>query len=241
MEESGAESWAHPHAAERTASYDEASAETGAFYLSIMREFGVPDDAIAAASSDHASFTPYGAQATVSHVLDDGAKVARYTAYHAPGHSSSDTVLFDTERREGFVGDHVLATTNPNPLIRRPPPGQPRPKSLLEFMASLRRTRSLDIDWCCPGHGEPFRNHREVIDRLLMKLDERSERVLNCLQDTPLTPYQLSRCLYPNLETKYVYLGISVAIGHLEVLESDGRVIAEPDNGVARYRKTEGA
>ena len=238
MEESGAESWAHPHAAARTASYEEDAAESREFFRSIMRDFGVPADEIEVATSDQASYRPYGAPAAVTHILEDGARVADYIAYHAPGHSSSDTLLVDVSLRDAFVGDHLLTTTNPNPLIRRPAPGQPRPKSLLEFMESLRRTRDLDLRWSFPGHGDPFLNHREAVDRLLTKLDERSARVLSCMGANAFTPYQLSRCLYPRLETKYLYLGLSVAIGHLEALEACGQTQSEWRDGILYFRAT---
>lgn len=237
VEESGAEAWAHPHAAARTASYDDDAAANQTFLFKIMRELGAPQEVIAAVYADQAGFRSYGAPCAVDHVLTDGGAVGPLTAYFVPGHSSSDTLLVDPDGN-AFVGDHLLTTMNPNPLIRRPAPGQLRPKSLLEFIASLRRTRSLDLELCLPGHGEPFGNHREVIDRLLKKIAERGDRALACLGDSELTPYELSKCMYPKLADKYLYLGLSVAVGHLEVFEAEGKVGADSRDGVLHYRKT---
>jgi DNA-binding transcriptional ArsR family regulator len=45
----------------------------------------------------------------------------------------------------------------------------------------------------------------------------------------------MSRALYPDLPVQHLYLALSVATGHLEVLEEQGLVTAERRDGVLHY------
>jgi glyoxylase-like metal-dependent hydrolase (beta-lactamase superfamily II) len=167
--------------------------------------------------------------------VDDGDEARGLTTYHVPGHSPSDTLFVDHSSGIAFTGDHILKGVSPNPLIRRPRPGQPRPKSLLEYRASLSRTRGLDLRVCYPGHGEAIRNHREVIDRILHRQDRRTAQVRELLADGDLTPFQLSAELFPELDPAHTYFGLSVAIGHLEILEQDNQAVSELRDGVLYF------
>src|SRR5690606_32137642 len=118
-----------------------------------------------------------------------------------------DVLFVHDERRFAFTGDHILKGVNPNPLLRRPPPGRPRPKALVDYLDSLRRTRALDLDVCYPGHGEPITNMREAVDALLARNESRLERVFSALSERPMTPYEVCRKLYPKLEVSQLILG----------------------------------
>jgi hypothetical protein len=80
-------------------------------------------------------------------------------------------------------------------------------------------------------------NPVEVIDRLLAQQDRRSAQILELIPDSGLSPYELARALYPELEMPHLYLGLSVATGQLEVLTEEARVIEESRDGVLHYRK----
>jgi glyoxylase-like metal-dependent hydrolase (beta-lactamase superfamily II) len=237
-EESGAQSWAHPHAAERIRSFDESNKANRAFYLSVLTELGAPPDVVERFAAEAQDLAPFGEPVAIDNVVEDGGTVGPFTAHYVPGHSSSDTLFVDHERRFAFTGDHLLKGINPNPTIRRPLSGQPRPRSLVEYLNSLRKTRSLDVDVCYPGHGDPIPDHRQVVDSVIARIENRSQRVLALLDDTPRTPYEICRALYPELDTKMLILGLSVALGHLEVLEEEGRVRREARHGVDTFTRT---
>jgi len=63
--------------------------------------------------------------------------------------------------------------------------------------------------------------------------------VKRLLESGPQTPYQVCQTLFPDLSPDGLVLGLSVAVGHLEVLEDQGRAIAEPVKGVLTYRLAE--
>ena len=235
LDECQAQTYAHPVAVKRSREYDEDSESARRFYAGVMREAGAPADVIELVTSESASYRPYGAQVVIGHSLDDLDEVLGYRVYHAPGHSPSDLLYVCEEKGYTLTGDHILERMSPNPLIRRPPPGQPRPKSLVELQQSLKRTRELELGWCLPGHGDPFRDYRGVIDSLLERHEQRSAKILSFLREEPLSAYEVTQRLFPELAPQHLYLGLSVAIGHLELLETNGLVTAGRRDEVAVY------
>ena len=173
--------YAHPDATHHRLNLEDNHDEAHRFALEIMREFGTPPDVIEKASAEQQTFRDYAADAAVDRGADEGQTVGPYTVCHVPGHSARDILFVNPRQRAAFTGDHVLATMTPNPLLRRPSPGQPRTRSLVQYRNSLRKTHALDLDVCYPGHGDPIRDHRAVIDSLFKRMDSRSARILALL------------------------------------------------------------
>jgi glyoxylase-like metal-dependent hydrolase (beta-lactamase superfamily II) len=73
-----------------------------------------------------------------------------------PGHSPSDTLFYDRDRRQLLAGDHLLRHISSNPLITPRPGSTDRPRSLIAYLESLARTRELDVELTLPGHGDPI-------------------------------------------------------------------------------------
>src|SRR3954463_1601740 len=115
----------------------------------------IPQDVTDALRSVSQAFRAWGSRAEITHVVAEGDAVefaGRSLEVHfRPGHSPTDTVFLDAERRMLVGGDHLLAHISANPLISRPR-GR---KALIEYMESLARTRAMDIDVVLPGHGDP--------------------------------------------------------------------------------------
>ncbi len=229
--------YAHPDAAEHRLNCEKKHEEAQRFAFAIMRECGVPDEIVRAAAEEQQSYREYDTDAAVDHGLEEGAALGRFSVYHVPGHSALDMLFVDHEARIAFTGDHILVGTTPNPLLRRPKLGQPREKSLVQYRASLRKTHDLDIDICYPGHGDPIRNHRQVIEALWARQENRNARILELLGGRCMPVYEIARELFPRMNSKYVYLGISSAIGHLEVLEEEGKVASEHRDGILCFRR----
>lgn len=236
LDQSDAVAYAHPHAVARWARYDDDAQTQRQFYVDIMREFGVPEETVTLCAARQETFRPYGAKVVTGKPVEDGDTVAGWSAYHVPGHSPSDTLFLDPRGGLCFLGDHVLRRISPNPLLRKPLPGQKRVRSLVEYQESIRRTRELPIHIGCPGHGTPFDNIPATIDRILARQAQRTADVKRLLEAGPQTPYQISQTLFPDLSPDGLVLGLSVSVGHLEVLEDQGLAAAEPVKGVLTYR-----
>jgi len=235
---SGAEVWGHPDLVRQAELSHEHDEPQRRFFLDIMTEFGVPAETADGAMALWAAFKEFTEPVHTDYVYEEGGMAGPYRTYFVPGHSATDTLLVHETQGYTVAGDHLLQIFNPNPLIRRPEPGQPRVRSLVEFRDSLLKSRSLELGRIIPGHGEPFADHRAVADGLLEQLEKRSVKLLNLLPDAGLTPYETAKCLYPDVAVPNLYLALSVAIGQLELLESQGRLRAEHRDGILYFTRS---
>ena len=115
---------------------------------------------------------------------------------YRPGHSPSDTMFFDEASGELFGGDHLIKHISSNPLISRPLerlPGEgdgretgttcegvaedERPRALMIYMDSLRKTREMELEVVYAGHGEPVEDHRVLIDERMKMHERRANRL----------------------------------------------------------------
>ncbi len=128
------------------------------------------------------SFRAWGARAKVTRPLHDGEELRfgdrTLEVQHRPGHSPSDTVFWDAERKILLCADHLIAHISSNPLISRPLDGSDeRPHALMIYIESLRRTRELPAEILLPGHGEPITDHRALIDERFELHRRRAEKI----------------------------------------------------------------
>jgi glyoxylase-like metal-dependent hydrolase (beta-lactamase superfamily II) len=211
------------------------------FSMAVMRRHGVPAELATALGSVGAAFRAFGSSGRVSVPLREGSELTlrdrTLTALHRPGHSPSDTVLWDQRRRILIAGDHLLARISSNPLISRPLSGAPagataadRPRALVQYMASLRQTREMPVALVLGGHGPPVRDHAALIDERFRMSERRAGKVRRLLESGPQTVYDLASRMWGNVAVTQAFLTISEVLGHLDLLIADGRA-AEDDSG----------
>ena len=104
------------------------------------------------------SFRAWGSRPKVTRPLHDGEIVSlgdrNLEVQHRPGHSPSDTLLWDADRHILFAADYLLAHISSNALITRPLDGSgERTQALVTYLESLRKTRELPAEIVLPGHG----------------------------------------------------------------------------------------
>jgi glyoxylase-like metal-dependent hydrolase (beta-lactamase superfamily II) len=213
--------------------------------MAIMLRHGVPGELATALGSVGASFRAFGSSGHVTRPLREGDELSfarrRLRVLHRPGHSPSDTVFLDEERRLLIGGDHLLARISSNPLISRPlegdtpGPGADRPRALLTYMESLRATRELDLEVVLPGHGDPVLDHRALIDERFRMHDRRARRLLEMLDPEPLSAYELASQMWGNVAVTQAFLTISEVLGHLDLLTAEGRVREDDSGDVIRF------
>lgn len=228
--------YAHADATAGRLNHEETQEKSCQSALAVMREFGTPEELVQRAAAEQRMFREYAADAAVDQGLEDGQSVGPYTVYHIPGHSANDLLYVDHAWRIAFTGDHVLPSVTPNSLLPRPGPGESRPKGLVQYCDSLRKTRSLDLDTCFPGHGGPITDHRAIIDSLFKRMDSRNRRVLTILGSQPHSVYEVARGLFPGADAAQMHLQLTAAAGHLDLLEEEGRVASGHRDGVLCFR-----
>jgi glyoxylase-like metal-dependent hydrolase (beta-lactamase superfamily II) len=136
--------------------------------------------------------------------------------------------------------DHLIAHISSNPLISRPLDGsEVRPRALMTYLESLRRTRELPADILLPGHGEPIVDHRALIDERFALHRRRAEKILNLVTERPRTAYEIAHELWGNVAVTQAFLTLSEVIGHLDLLIADGRVQETQDGDLVRFRAVE--
>jgi glyoxylase-like metal-dependent hydrolase (beta-lactamase superfamily II) len=217
------------------------------FSMGIMRSHGVPDDLAAALATVGAAFRAFGSSARVTRPLADGDELAlagrRLQVLHRPGHSPSDTLFWDAERAILLGGDHLLPHISSNPLISRPLDGSAdgdgeRPRALIGYIASMRRTRELPVTTVLPGHGDPFGDHAQLIDQRLRMHERRADKLLGMLASGPLTAFELAQRMWGNIAVTQAYLTLSEVLGHMDLLVADGRATEDVRDGVSHFRFT---
>jgi glyoxylase-like metal-dependent hydrolase (beta-lactamase superfamily II) len=213
------------------------------FAEGLMRRNGVPDEVVVALRAVSEAFRGWGARATVTMPLADGAELKlrdrTFRVLHRPGHSPTDTVFHDAARREVIGGDHLIGRISSNPLITAPTTGDQRPKALLTYLESLRATQAMDdVDVVYPGHGEEVRDHAELIDQRVRMHDKRAGKIHKLLEDNPLSAHEIAQSLWGSVALTQAYLTLSEVLGHLDLLAERAQIAEEDDGVIIRFRAT---
>jgi glyoxylase-like metal-dependent hydrolase (beta-lactamase superfamily II) len=188
--------------------FSEDAGKDDEFASRIMLRNGIPEDVVQALRTVSSAFRSWGASTRVTRPLRDGELLElrdrRLEVLHRPGHSPSDTIFWDAERRILVAGDHLIKHISSNPLIARPleaPSGdrpdaaQERPRALVTYLASLKKTRELPAEVVLSGHGEPITDHVSLIDERLEFHRQRAERIYDLIAEQPRSGYELAQAL----------------------------------------------
>src|SRR5215216_2827630 len=134
--------------------YGEAAAEDDAFAMETMLRGGIPPDVAQALASVSLAFRAWGSRAHVSRTLHEGDVIPfanrSLQVEFRPGHSPTDTVFHDAERKMLIAGDHLLGHISSNPLISRLVGSKERPQSLVSYIESLHKTARMDLALVLP-------------------------------------------------------------------------------------------
>lgn len=144
---------------------------------------------------------------------------------HCPGHSPGLICFYWPEKKILFSGDHLLKEITPNPILNVPEDGSPlHYLSLKEYLGSLEKVAKLDISLSFPGHGEEITDVKGLIQKIMTHHQERMDLICSILSRGEKTPYEIVVDLFPGVPPFEVFLGISEAVGHLEILREKGMV-----------------
>ncbi len=231
--------------------WSEAMDADDAFAEKVMTEHGIPADVRMALLGVSQSYRGWGAAATVTRPLAAGSELVlrdrRLRVLHRPGHSPTDTIFHDEQRRVVLGADHLIKHISSNPLISRPVEATvdggggggesaDRPHSLEIYMDSLRATRAMDdVDVVLAGHGEPVCDHVGLIDERFRMHARRAEKIRRLIAKGPLTAYEIAGSLWGNVAVTQAYLTLSEVLGHVDLLVTEGRVAEQRDGGVVRF------
>jgi glyoxylase-like metal-dependent hydrolase (beta-lactamase superfamily II) len=208
---------------------------------------GIPAEVVTALRAVSASFRAWGSAVEVTRPLRDGEEIElrdrTLRVLHRPGHSPSDTVLHDEARSTMLAADHLIKHISSNPLIARPLDAGPdftgpRPEALVDYIASLKLTRAMELSLVLPGHGEPIEDHVALVDQRLRLHDRRAEKIHGLILAEPRTAHEIALELWGNIAVTQAYLTLSEVLGHVDLLLADGRIVERESDGVVRFAAT---
>lgn len=207
---------------------------------------GIPEDVVHALRAVSASYRAWGSSVTVTLPLSPGSTVKlrdrSLEVLHRPGHSPSDTVFWDAERRILIGGDHLIGHISSNPLLTRPlgdrgeeDAASPRPQALVSYIASLEATREMDIELILAGHGVPVQGHIALIDERLRLHERRAQKIYDLVAERPRTAYEIAQALWGTVAVTQAYLTLSEVLGHADLLLNRGRIVETVRDGTATF------
>jgi glyoxylase-like metal-dependent hydrolase (beta-lactamase superfamily II) len=211
----------------------------------LMLRHGIAPDMVTALAAMSRAYRGWGGSAPVSQRLHDGGELAfagrTFEVLHRPGHSPSDTILFDAASGELVAGDHLIKHISSNPLIALPlggrsgDPSDGRPRALEMYMKSLRLTRDMPIETVLPGHGESFGDHAALIDERFALHDRRARKILGLIEEQPRTAHDIAQAIWGNVAVTQAYLTLCEVLGHVDLLVERGEVVEAEDEGVVQW------
>jgi glyoxylase-like metal-dependent hydrolase (beta-lactamase superfamily II) len=240
VQRSGAQVAALGAARERLANFDEDAEAEDRFAVELMLRNGIPEEVTVALRSVSRSFRGWGSHVEVTHPLEDGQLLSfrdrTLQAVHRPGHSPSDTIFWDEERKILIAADHLIAHISSNPLISRPLDGSDdRPQALVTYIESMRRTREMPAEIVLSGHGEPIVDHVALIDDRIAKHERRKEKIYKLIAEQPRSGFEIAQAIWGNVAVTQAYLTLSEVIGHADLLVNEGRVREALAGDVVRF------
>ncbi|MGA8219470.1 MAG: MBL fold metallo-hydrolase [Solirubrobacterales bacterium] len=209
----------------------------------LMHRHGISDEVVTALRQVTGSFRAWGAKAKVTRPLHDGELLElrdrRLEVQHRPGHSPSDTVFWDADRRILLAADHLIKHISSNPLISRPLDGSAeRTQALVAYLESLKKTRELPAEIVLAGHGEPIMDHVALIDKRFAMHQRRAEKLYGLIAEQPRTGHELAQAIWGDVAVTQAFLTLSEVIGHVDLLVNAGHVREVDDGDVLRYEAT---
>lgn len=262
---SGAEVCALAALAPWLADYKRQMIANDRFAAAVMLRNGIPEDVVQALRAVSAGFRAWGAAAHVDRPLEDGSLLEfaarRWRVLHRPGHSPSDTLFYDERSEVLLGGDHLIGHISSNPLISLPLERPTRtddveqaewpasgagdsslaalagnrPRALIAYLDSLRRTREMKASTVLAGHGEPVEDHRELIDRRFAMHERRARRLRALISERPRNAYELAQEMWGDVAVTQAYLALSEVLGHTDLLIDRGEVRERERDGIAYF------
>jgi glyoxylase-like metal-dependent hydrolase (beta-lactamase superfamily II) len=240
VSESRARTVAHEDAARRLGDPIGHLDREQALFRPLMRTMGVPEQTIETAITLPEAFTEYQEPLAVDHELVDGDRIdagTELTALHTPGHAPGSVCFLSAPESVAFTGDHVLSHISPNPLLTVVPGAEARrTRSLPTYLDSLKRLEAAGVEVGHPGHGDVVHDLNGRIDEIVAHHHERKEHIATIVRERgSVTPFEVMQEIFPDLPATEAFPGISEVLGHLDLLEDDGRVAITHVDGLSEY------
>lgn len=149
-----------------------------------------------------------------------------WTALHTPGHAPGHLALWNKQRRFLFAADLVASQGT---IIVDPPDG-----NMGEYLASLRRARSLEPFALLPSHGALITAPDRLLSAYLNHRQQREQKIFDALRaHGPARPEELVPIAYEDAPKTVWPLAQRSLLAHLQHLVTRGLATEEDNRFIA--------
>jgi glyoxylase-like metal-dependent hydrolase (beta-lactamase superfamily II) len=129
----------------------------------------------------------------------------------------------------------VLGHITPNPDVYNYDVDDLR-SGLPDYIDSLHKVRDLPAAVVLPGHGYEVTDLAGRVDEVLIHHQQRAEKIATILAERPRNIFEVVNVVWPSLRPRDAHLAVREIIGHVILLEREGRVTHDWDGDVLVYR-----
>jgi len=166
-------------------------------------------------------------------------------AIPTPGHTAGHVVFADHAAGVLFGGDHVLPHITPSIGFEPSPPAL----ALRDYLGSLRMLLAMPDMLLLPAHGPAGTRVHARVDELLAHHGARLDEMAQALRPGWRTPYEVAQQIgwtrrhrqLDELDLFNQMLAVFETTLHLDLLVSQGTVVAKEADGVLEYGLVAGA
>jgi glyoxylase-like metal-dependent hydrolase (beta-lactamase superfamily II) len=241
VDASGAQVLSHPWNLRALSDFQTDRDQRILFYGQLLRQAAIPAEMLSAVGQATRGVNRFGRPVAVDGTLDEGDRISLaghdWQVLHMPGHAAGLICLYEPVSGTLLSSDHLLAYISSNPVVEPPPPGHTeRLRSLALYRASLQRVAAMGVKLALPSHGPVIYDVAGLVRERLEFHEQRVARVLAALDNGAHTTWDIVEALFPNRTPLDTFLAVSEVIGHLDLLEMDGRILGEREDGVICWR-----
>lgn len=164
----------------------------------------------------------------------------RFEVFWTPGHSPGHVCLYDRGAKVILTGDHVLPTITPNVSLHPQQTGNP----LGDYIASLKRLESLEVEQVLPAHEYAFTDLHGRIREIVEHHQHRLGEMLTALNERPKTAYEVAGSVtwvtgrFEDFDPWMKRAAVSETLAHLEYLVVEDQADSYIKDGVVYYQRT---
>lgn len=240
-ETNGAKVFAHEDESLKMSDYLAQTRRMGNYFAELFPKAGAPPESLAMWKTVGEYVRSLAEPVQVTDTMKDG-DTLKFSSLileviHCPGHTAGLICLYDRENRILVSNDHLLSDILTNPLAEPPHPDtNKKNKNLVNYLKSLKKIESLEINVCLPGHGKVFHDFQNVLAKVCRYHAMTKEKVLSSVKNGAGNIYAIAMELTRDTPRRLAFLKVFEALGQLELLEEEGKVVCGEENGLWIYR-----
>jgi glyoxylase-like metal-dependent hydrolase (beta-lactamase superfamily II) len=242
LEHTDARVIAHPHAVPMINLQDEYLTYHDSFFREFYHKNGVPNELLGFLEKFRTEMNTFTDAAPVHTTLTGGDCLLgerEWMTVFTPGHTQDHLALYREKDGVMIAGDFLIKEVPANAFIEPPFNRKTnRARPILVYREAMKRISRMPIARMLSGHGDEITDHRDLIESRLSRNLHRAGKLEAMLQKGPRTAYELSAEFFPQIYKRELPLTMSDTVGHLDLLEHQGRVRVEQQAGINIYSVT---